>query len=139
MDHEKNQNKNEERFKRWTVRPLRYGYSEIEGVEARMNPNERRKMIIELLSQRRYDTIPNLMHEFNVSRSTIKRDITILLEEYPIISTAGYDGGLSLPDGYYVSKKHLTPKQVHAIHECIATASPELRPILVSILNDFAW
>ena len=131
--------KHEERFISWTVPHLRYYYSEIEGVEARMNPNERRKRIIELLSQRRYDTIPNLMHEFNVSRSTIKRDITILLEEYPIISTAGYEGGLSLPDGYYVSKKHLTPKQVDAIHECIATASPELRSILVSILKDFAW
>ncbi len=131
--------KHEERFISWTVPHLRYDYSEIEGVEARMNPNERRKRIIELLSQRRYDTIPNLMHEFNVSRSTIKRDITILLEEYPIISTAGYEGGLSLPDGYYVSKKHLTPKQVNAIHECIATADPELRSILVSILKDFAW
>ena len=139
MGHEKNQNKNEERFKSWTVRPLRYGYSEIEGVEARMNPNERRKKIIELLSQRRYDTIPNLMREFRVSRSTIKRDITILLEEYPIVSTHGYGGGLSLPDGYYVSKRHLSQKQVDAIRKCMLTASPELKPILESILNDFAW
>ena len=139
MDHEKNQNKNEERFKSWTVRPLRYGYSEIEGGEARMNPNERRKKIIELLSQRRYDTIPNLMCEFHVSRSTIKRDITILLEEYPIVSTHGYGGGLSLPDGYYVSKRHLSQKQVDAIRKCMLTASPELKPILESILNDFAW
>lgn len=66
-------------------------------------------------------------------------DIITLQEEYPIISERGYEGGISLPDGYYISKKHLTPKQVDAIHECIATANPELRSILVSILNDFAW
>lgn len=129
----------EELCKSCTLPTLRCNHSEIGKVETRMRPNERQKRIIELLSFRRHETIGNFANEFGVSRDTIKRDIITLQEEYPIISERGYEGGISLPDGYYISKKHLTPKQVDAIHECIATANPELRSILVSILNDFAW
>lgn len=133
------ENKFSKRSKSLTVYPLRYRYSKIEREESRMNPNERRKLIIERLSYRRKDTIPNLVKEFSVSRSTIKRDITILLEDYPIISTHGKGGGVSLPVGYYITESHLTPKQAYALRKCLAVVSPELRPILESILTDFAW
>ena len=104
-----------------------------------MRPNERRNRIIELLSFRRHETLDNLAYEFGVSRYTIMRDIVQLQEKYPIIAKCGYDGGYSLPDGYYISEKHLTPKQADAIRKCLYIASPELKPILESILNDFAW
>ena len=39
---------------------------------------ERRQEILERLSVRRVDTIGNLMVEFGVSRSTIKRDLEII-------------------------------------------------------------
>lgn len=127
------------RFKRLTGYPLRSEYSKVERVESHMSPNERRKKIIERLSCRRYETIPQLAHEFGVSRSTIKRDLTILLTEYPIVSICGKGGGISLPEGYYISEKHLSPMQADAIRKCLLTANSEIRPILESILIDFAW
>lgn len=140
---EENKGKKSKKFpkrsKRLTVYPLRFEYSKVERVESRMNPNERRKKIIERLSCRRCETIPQLAHEFGVSRSTIKRDLTILLTEYPIVSICGKGGGISLPEGYYISEKHLSPIQTDAIRKCLLMADPEMRPILESILVDFAW
>lgn len=135
-NHEKNI---EEWCKSCTIPTLRCNHSKIGKVETRMQPNERRKRIIESLSFRRHDTMGNLAYEFGVSRDTIKRDIITLQEEYPIISERGYEGGISLPDGYYVYEKHLSPKQAEAVRECIVIADSELRPILESILDDFAW
>lgn len=129
----------EECCKSLNIPPLRYVYSKIERVEIRMQPNERRKRIIELLSFRRHETMGNLANEFGVSRGTIIRDITILQADYPIIPKRGYEGGVSLPDGYYVNAKHLSPKQVDAIRKCIRTVNPELIPVLESVLQDFAW
>ena len=81
----------------------------------------------------------SLAQEFGVSRGTICRDITILQSEYPILSETGRKGGISLLDGYYLYKKHLSPKQAGAIRKCLLTADSELQPILTSILDDFAW
>ena len=49
-----------------------------------MNPWERRQKILEILCLRRHETTENLAHEFNVSRGTIRRDITVLTCSYPI-------------------------------------------------------
>lgn len=81
----------------------------------------------------------SLAQEFGVSRGTICRDILILQSEYPIISETGRRGGISLPDGYYLFEKHLSPKQADAIRKCLLTADSDLQPVLTSILNDFAW
>ena len=43
-----------------------------------MNPWERRQKILEVLCLRRQETSIGLAQEFNVSRETIRRDITIL-------------------------------------------------------------
>ena len=80
-----------------------------------MRPNERRRRIIEILNLRRHDTMQNLAHEFGVSRLTIYRDILILEEEYPVVHTCGRSGGIGLPDGYYLSKRYLSPRQAEAI------------------------
>ena len=118
---------------------IRCAHSKIGRVEIRMQPNERRKRILELLSFRRHDTMGSLAQEFGVSRGTICRDILILQSEYPIISETGRRGGISLPDGYYLFEKHLSPKQADAIRKCLLTADSDLQPVLTSILDDFAW
>ena len=141
--HKKKSDKNRKNFedgcKSCNCPSLKCAYSEIERAEIRMRPNDRRNRIIELLSFRRHETLDNLAHEFGVSRYTIMRDIVQLQEKYPIKAKCGYEGCYSLPDGYYISEKHLTPKQANAVRECIVTADSELRPILESILDDFAW
>ena len=53
-----------------------------------MGPAEWRQLILDLLCQRRRETIPNLAAELGVSERTIRRDIEMLTLRYPI-ETAG--------------------------------------------------
>lgn len=103
-----------------------------------MGPNERRRKIIEIISFRRYDTMKNLATEFGVSWHTIFRDVQMLSGEYPLIVTRGNGGGISLPEGYYVSKKYLNSRQEAALYRNLAVVNMEDRAIFESILNDFA-
>lgn len=61
---------------------------------------ERRQEILERLSVRRVDTIGNLMVEFGVSRSTIKRDLEIIGLSAPIYTVKGKGGGVRVMNGY---------------------------------------
>lgn len=81
----------------------------------------------------------NLAEEFGVSWHTIYRDIQILTEEYPLIVMRGNGGGVTLPEGYYVSQRHLTPKQADAIRRNLSIVHTEDRETFESILSDFAW
>lgn len=104
-----------------------------------MRPNERRRKILELMNLRRYDTMQHLAEEFGVSRMTIYRDFLTLAAEYPFIHTIGRSGGVSLPDGYYLSRKYLSPDQADAIRRNLNNVTAQDREIFQSILNDFAW
>lgn len=106
--------------------------------EPALEPSERRRKIIEIISIRRYDTMRNLVCEFGVSWQTIFRDMQVLAEEYPLIITRGNGGGVALPKGYYVSQRYLTPKQEGAIRRNLDVVNPEDRAIFESILSDFA-
>lgn len=103
-----------------------------------MRPSERRNKIMERLSFRRHDTMQNLADEFGVSWDTIHRDILCLEAEYPIVVTPGRGGGVRLPDGYYTSQKHITPKQIAAIQRVLSSVCSDDRETLESILSDFA-
>ena len=105
--------------------------------EPALEPSERRRKIIEIISHRRYDTMRNLACEFGVSWQTIYRDMQVLAEEYPLIMTRGNGGGVALPKGYYVSQKYLTPKQEEAIRRNLDVVYPEDRATFESILSDF--
>ena len=103
-----------------------------------MQPNERRRKIIEILNLRRHDTMQNLANEFGVSRLTIYRDLLILEEEYPLIRVSGRTGGIAFPDGYYANKHYLSSRQADAIRRNLEVVRPEDRAIFQSILDDFA-
>jgi len=104
-----------------------------------VRPNERRRKILGLLNLRRNDTMQHLAEEFGVSRMTIYRDLLVLAEEYPIIHTMGRGGGISLPNGYYLSRKYLSPDQADALRRNLNNIAAQDREIFQSILNDFAW
>ena len=106
--------------------------------EPALEPSERRRKIIEIISIRRYDTMRNLACEFGVSWQTIFRNMQVLAEEYPLIITRGNGGGVALPKGYYVSQRYLTPKQEGAIRRNLDVVNPEDRAIFESILSDFS-
>ena len=92
-----------------------------------LEPSERRRKIIVIISIRRYDTMRNLACEFGVSWQTIFRDMQVLAGEYPLIITRGNGGGVALPKGYYVSRRYLTLKQEDAIRRNLDVVNREDR------------
>ncbi len=77
-----------------------------------MGPNERRMEIMEVLCQRRHDTMKNLAFEFGVTERTIRNDISILSLSYPLETIRGrYGGGVKVMDGFYMNRKYLKPEQ----------------------------
>ena len=78
-----------------------------------MSLSERRQRLLEVLCLRRHDTYDNLAHEFNVSKMTIRRDITALTCSYPIETVRGrYGGGVRVRGDYLPYRKTLNTKQV---------------------------
>ena len=81
-----------------------------------MSLSERRQRLLEVLCLRRHDTYDNLAHEFNVSKMTIRRDITALICSYPLETVRGrYGGGVKVRDNYYPYRKTLNSKQINLL------------------------
>lgn len=72
--------------------------------------------IITILLKRDKVTAPFLAEKFEVSRRTINRDIEDICKAgIPIITTQGYDGGISIAEGYKIDKTLLTYQEVESI------------------------
>lgn len=66
---------------------------------------ERRAAILNLLGNKRHETIKNLADLFGVSERTIRRDIEILSYTEPIYTQAGkYGGGVYVIDTYHLNR-----------------------------------
>lgn len=103
-----------------------------------MKPDERRQAIIELLCQRRHETMKNLASEFGVSIRTIRYDIEILSLNYPLTTMQGKYGGVSIVGEYRLRKKYLMPKQQELLERLASTLNGTDLEIMLSILRDFA-
>lgn len=99
---------------------------------------ERRQEILERLSDRRQDTIENLMAEFGVSRSTIKRDIEVISCSAPIYTIQGNGGGIRVADGYYVGRRYLKSEQEELLKRLLPGLQPEDQKLMEGILSAFA-
>lgn len=102
-----------------------------------MNAFERRWRIIYCLDTRREDTIQNLAKEFSVSYDTIQRDIQFLGEYFPLVISRGRGNGIKIMDGFYLSRKYLTPSQCAALKKAMLCVDEEIAVALISILQDF--
>lgn len=72
--------------------------------------------IIIILLQKDKVTAPFLAEKFEVSRRTINRDIEDICKAgIPIITTQGYDGGISIADGYKIDKTIFTADELQSI------------------------
>lgn len=72
--------------------------------------------IITLLLQNDKITAPYLAEKFEVSRRTISRDIDDLCKAgIPVATTQGYDGGISITQGYKIDKTLFTADELQAI------------------------
>jgi len=99
---------------------------------------DRRQQIMEALSDRRFETIENLMAEFNVSRSTIKRDLEVLGCSVPIYTVQGNGGGIRVADGWYAGRRYLRSEQEALLRSLLDGLQPEQQKTMESILTAFA-
>lgn len=102
-----------------------------------MNVNDRRRAILEVLCERREDTIANLAFEFEVSIRTMKYDIEALSLSHPVYTVAGKGGGVYIAKGYKLGRKYLREKQEQLLRKKLVELSGEEREIMQSILNEF--
>ncbi|MCX7903014.1 MAG: HTH domain-containing protein [Caloramator sp.] len=103
-----------------------------------MGPNERRMKIIEVLCQRRQDTMKNLAFEFGVTERTIRNDINILSLSYPVETIRGNGGGVRVMDGYKLNQKYLKPEQEELLRRLSLQLTGNDLTIIKSIIKDFA-
>ena len=106
-----------------------------------MGAAERRQLILDLLCQRRKETIPNLAAELGVSERTIRRDIETLTLHYPIETVCGrYGGGVRMADWYwyYQGRRRLTPRQTALLRRLALNLQGEDLEDMNQILTHFA-
>ncbi len=72
--------------------------------------------IITILLQKDKVTAPFLAEKFQVSRRTISRDIEDICKAgIPVVTTQGYDGGISIIEGYKIDKTVFTSDELQAV------------------------
>lgn len=104
-----------------------------------MKKADRQRRILEILSARRYETIPNLAFELDVSRHTIMRDLNEITDCASFYTTCGkHGGGVYAVDGWYYSKSYLTAEQEALLRKQLPGLQPEERRTMQSILDAFA-
>lgn len=104
-----------------------------------MGAAERRQQILDLLCQRRRETISNLAEELGVSERTIRRDVEMLTLRYPIETVCGrYGGGVRMADWYKQDRRRLTPRQTALLRRLAAGLQGEDLEDMKQILTQFA-
>lgn len=99
--------------------------------------SERRMSILEYLCEKRFETIENLAFEFEVSRSTIKRDIEILSISYPLYTKSGIGGGVSVLDDFRLGKKYLSDEQSELLERLLKELNGTDVKVMQSIITQF--
>ncbi len=98
---------------------------------------ERRQSILELMCERRHETIDNLAFEFGVDRRTIRRDIEVLSISYPLYTTKGTGGGVHVVDGYRLGRKYMSDKQTELLERLAAKLTGNDFQIMQEIIKNF--
>ncbi len=99
---------------------------------------ERRQLVLDYLLDHRYTTLNALCMEFQVSMSTMRRDVMILSCSYPITTMQGGGGGVKIADGYRLGMKYMTSKQTSLLEKLSETLSGEELVTMQSILKTFS-
>ena len=103
-----------------------------------LNPWERRQKILEILCLRRHETTDNLAHEFNVSRETIRRDITVLTCSYPIETVQGGHGGVRVADWFHLDRRALNSDEITFLRKLEGQLDGTDREMLNRIITLFS-
>lgn len=100
---------------------------------------ERRIAILNILCERRKETLDNLAFELGVCKATVKRDIIVLSYSYPIYATPGIGGGIQVVDGFRLGMKYLTDKQYEILYQISERLDGEEKTVVLGILKTFAY
>lgn len=103
-----------------------------------MTAQERRNAILNVLCQKRFETIPSLVSTFNVSERTIQRDILTLSCFYPVHTVRGRYGGVALDNWFHPTRSSLSFEQELFLLKLRSTLTGNDLRIMNSILSQFA-
>ena len=103
-----------------------------------MTANDRRLSILYVLLERRKENIGNLAIEFNVSVSTIMRDVQELSRSHPIITKQGGGGGIEVMDGYHLGRRYMTSEQTALLEKLSDSLTGDELLVMQSILKTFS-
>lgn len=103
-----------------------------------MKVNERRRQMIELLSDVRQTSREYLAEYFKISLSTVDRDILVLSCDYPVFTVQGNGGGIRVADGWYVSRRYLSKQEEILLQRLLPGLQPEDQETMMSILRKFS-
>ena len=103
-----------------------------------LNPWERRQKILEILCLRRHETTENLAREFNVSRETIRRDITVLTCSYPVETVQGSHGGVRVADWFHLDRRVLNSDEITFLRKLEGRLDGADREMLNRIISIFS-
>lgn len=102
-----------------------------------MQSRDRRRAILNVLCQRRFETKRNLSFEFGVSTRTIVNDIYLLSLEHPIYTTSGNGGGIHIEESYKRNKDYLTNEEEALLRKIHKTLSGKEAETMMSIIKIF--
>lgn len=72
-----------------------------------MDGSIRREAIMRILNNRRSETFENIACELGVSKRTVQRDISILMQHKPIYTQSGRHGGVFIMEEYSEGKPYI--------------------------------
>ena len=99
---------------------------------------ERRESIKTLLVKERSTTVMRLAYLYNVSESTVKRDLIFLSCCIPIETKSGNGGGVFLNLEFESRKQYLTLNEKALLERLSKTLSTKDRVLMRTIINKFS-
>jgi len=84
---------------------------------------DRRLAIRDYISDKRITSIKEIAEAFDVSKSTVRRDLDAITATARFYMVPGNGGGIHAEEGWYSSVRYLTPKQ----EELLERLLPELQ------------
>lgn len=101
---------------------------------------DRRQEILLYLSDIRETTLAELSCKYQVSISTVRRDLDRLSAKYPIYTKSGVGGGVFVLDNFhYRQAQDLTPEQDELLHRLYDGLHGKDKEIMGSIIDAFTF
>lgn len=104
-----------------------------------MKTVNRRIKILKYMSEVRNSNMLRLSTEFEVSISTIRRDVEYLSLHYPISTLSGKYGGVFVMENYYYGKGKLSSLQQETLEDVCGKVDDKTSKIIRSIISQFGF